>query len=278
VSSRPASALLILLIAAVATSFAAAQDPLRGWKVNAKTNALALVAVDESPRDITFFFKNVSGRTITAWIVLFGPDGQDVRRDHLDSFGGVLGGLVPGDAYPVSIGAQEASQYADRTVEVSAVIFADGGSEGSPRSLSYMNHWRLGWMLETERVARLFRTADAGDLDDASIGALTERLGKPPGSPVEALASVQEERLPGVSISDIRRADVDSLRAVFTGIHAARNSGLRKLEELRALPLSSSEPQARTRTSAFSRLRQEYEGLSAKDHAYCERMQGGTRQ
>jgi hypothetical protein len=271
---------LILLIAAVAGLFAAAQDPLRGWKVNAKTGALALVAVEESPREITFLFRNVSGRMITGWAFSFGADDQRRRTDYRERFGGATEGLAPGEVDRLSIGSQEVSEYTERAVETSAVIFADGGSEGSPDLLSNMNYWRLGWMLETERVKRVLNADGArkAQMDDANLAILIQKIGTLPESPAEAVASVQEERLPGVAVAEIRRADSQSLRHFLSGVREARERGVRKLEQLGSLPVLSSEPKTRSRASVFSRLRQEYEGLSAKYRAYCEHTRGGTRQ
>jgi hypothetical protein len=233
-------------------------DPLQGWKTIARTNALQLVAVrDDSSRMsmTTFFLQNVSQKPITAMAVAFG--GSDERGGHsVDCFAGgpTAVCVLPGASYALS-----QVNASDHTLIVKAVVFEDGTSDGVQRDIDAIIFTRLGRMFETERIRSI---ADAADADFTSLPA---KLGELPQSAESVFPSLEQVKLPGITLDWIRSADPTSRMFFLNGVRSAREGTTRNLSEYQRRNPA-------TPAAALEEMRRDLRGLSGRYRAYCKRV------
>ncbi len=254
------AALVLLTTGGQFASRLAAQDLLRGWTMNQRTGALVLAKLREDGLSTTLTLRNASDKPITA-IATSSPPGVDTYHHYYDYLDSGSAGLGPGATYNLRIGPEEASLNTHRVLNVDAVIFADGRAEGSQSDIDFMNAMRLGRVIETERIRSKLARPDAQYLD---VDSLAEGIGVLPESPEDALASLSDVSLPGLSVADFPpNGGVDSLRAFLGGVRNARQEALWKVEEIRGLPARTpSGPGVRSQATSIMALRQDYEAKS----------------
>lgn len=246
-----------------------------GWELVAtETRALALEAIEEgapAPSLTSFVLKNVSGKAIRGFILTLGG-----ATDSFYSRGVGPDGLPPGttDTYIASHDAL--SRVTKRTIEVRAVLFEDGTSEGARKFVDDLDARFAGMMLETDRIRNILDVPANQYLTDAGLNALRERIGQVPKMFEEARASLEGVSLPGLSVSSLNLSDKQVAREFGSGVSAIREGALRKIDALRSPPPGiRGAAAAAVQRDRATRLQQEYRRLSEKNRAYCERRQGG---
>ncbi len=255
-----------------------AQDARQGWKCDTKSSAVVLTAVESSGTLTTFSFKNVSERVISAFAVAFGTKSRNRTSRYQDWFGAEPAGFSPGDAFNLTIGSREASSFADRTLQIAAVIFEDGASEGSSSHIRFMNSRRIGQMLETEHVRKILGATESQRVDDEGIKALAREVGGLPETDEEAFESLEGTHLPGIEVQDFRLADKGTLTGFLAGVRLAREDALHMIDKLQEVPESSSDSGALTRAIVLFRLQQMYEEKSTRHHSFLDRTRGAKNQ
>jgi hypothetical protein len=231
-----------------------ASDPLQGWKAIARTSALQLVAVRDTSSQMsmtTFLLQNVTQKPITALAVTFG--GSDERGGNsVDCFAGAPTAVcvLPGASYALS-----QVNASDHTLIVKAVVFEDGTGDGVQRDIDAITFTRLGRIFETEHIRSI---ADAADADFTSLPA---KLGELPQSPEAVFPSLEQVKLPGITLDRIRSAAPTSQMFFLNGVRFAREENTRRLAEY----------QRRTATpaAALEEMRRELRDLSGRYRAYC---------
>jgi len=266
--------LILMLIVSSGLPAAARQDPLKGWKPVAQTRALSLTAVEESGGRFIFHFKNVSGRTITAFAVSFNSDRENTTNLFEDWFDSEQSGHAHGGEFQLSVLAEETAG-SGKQIRISAVMFEDGAGEGSAYHLDSLRFRRFGHMLENERILAILSSKDSY-AGAAGIAALAQKAGRLPDRPADAFASVERISLPGVSVGELRRAEEGVLAHFMQGVRNARFNLLRKVEDFRKLPAVSRDKEA-AQADFISQLKKSYGEKSRRNHAFCERLKGGIR-
>lgn len=269
-----------------------AQDTLFGWKSEGRgTHAMLLYSMKESGIMTTLSFKNVSEKSITAFVLSFANDQEGSFQDH-GCFGAETNCFAPGSVFPVTFMTNDLSAVTDRTILITAILFEDGTSEGSDREVEHINSLYLGMMFETERIKNILispigskvnkkqppASAEEWDINDEDLKALVAAIGKPPQSPQAAMDSLEHVRLPGVSVDNIRTASSVTRHAFFTGVSSIRQRALRELAHLHDRPIAPENSKVPMRPPGFAQLRRKYEAMSLKHHAFCEGLQGGIHQ
>lgn len=283
----------IIVTAAMATiacfSTLWGKEALLGWKSEGRgTHAVQLTSVQESGIVTVFSFKNVSEKPITGFVLSFANDQDDNFQTH-GCFGAETSCFAPGAVFPIRFMTQELSTVADRTILITAILFEDGTSEGSGRDVESINSLYWGMMFEAERIKNILVSpmdsnvnnkqthASVGEryVSDESLSALAAAIGKPPQSPQEAIDSLEHVSLPGVSVDSFRTADSVARHAFFSGVSSIRQRALGEVDRLRRMPTTSNDAKVLTRSAHFVQLQRKYEEMSSKNHAFCERQEGG---
>jgi hypothetical protein len=254
----------------------AAQDPLSGWKADGNLSALALTRVTESKQLTILEFKNVSGKVISAAAISFHDMKDTLTNRYEDWINDNPAGLANGGVFAIEIGTEEAAELG-RRLEISAVVFEDGTSRGMSHQLDVIKFGRLGKMLETERIRNLLAAPGEQYLQEEGVKALAEKIVKLPRTHDEALASVEKHIPPGVTFLDLATADEGIRQSFFQGVQNARYQMLKKIDQLRQLPVTSKEPRAQTRGAFLSDLARSCEIQSTRYRSMWERTQGGKR-
>jgi hypothetical protein len=202
----------------------------------------------------TLFLQNVTQKPITAIAVTFGGSDES-GGNSVDCFAGgpTAVCVLPGTSYALS-----QVNASDHTLIVKAVVFEDGSGDGVQRDIDAINFTRLGRMFETERIRNI---TDAADTDFTSLPA---KLGELPQSPEAVFPSLEQVKLPGITLDRIRSADATSRMFFLNGVRSAREGTTRRLAEY----------QRRTATpaAALEEMRRDLRDLSGRYRAYCERV------
>ncbi len=258
---------LVVLIAASPLPLFS-QEPLRGWSTDPRTSAIELVAVQESEKLTTFVLKNVSTKPITAFAVSYGNTTRGVDRFLTDA------SLQPGESDSVQVGTEELSP-SKHILELSAAVFEDGTSDGLDREIQNITVHRLGRTLETERVKAILDGAPGLGRDFEDLARLAKQVGSEPATVAEAIASLQDVRLPGV---DVRTLDLGGQKAsrFLAAVRGTRHFAIQEINQLERLPLSDSRMSQSPRDIYLSELRRIYGSLSAKSQRFLQTVRGGA--
>ena len=268
---------MIALAAAIAfqcTAVLYAQDAFRGWTVDARTKSLELLAVDESAGKTTFVLKNVSGRVISAYSACFSR-GQGFTSCHDSDWSDAdTEALADGDMDRLVIGSAEASEYKNHILQISAVLFEDGTSEGLPYNISFIELKRLGRALETRRTSDVLSSFNGRTLGDLEIERLADRIGTEPKQPDQQFVNeVKGMSVPGLAMPDFQNLSERLLGSLFVGVTNARFDMLRAIDDLRKLPVSSADPNVLARTVYLSGLQHDLDERSSRMIDTCKRSQ-----
>jgi hypothetical protein len=275
--TRVFAVLTSLAIAAFAMSLTPtyATDSLKGWQLKDLSGAaMQLEAVDQSPTDVTFSFKNVSGRTISAYLVCFSRGGPFTSCHHNDWYETDEAGLPAAQSDQLIISSGEAAQYPNRTVEISAVIFEDGAGQGSDPSIESIEMKRLGRALETRRTGLAFSSLETAPTD-AELNRLAARLGPQPKPEPAFFSEYSRMEVPGLSIPDLNQLSRRSRGAFLTGVSTARHDARRSIDDIRKLPASGADSNGLTRSAYLAGLKQQLDDRASKLIDICKR--GGRR-
>jgi len=218
------------------------------WTVSQKMQALVLDKVQKQPYGVVFSLRNVSGKAITAIATSSPPVDRSRYSRHLDYLDGSctmlvtgaslewkcnLGALADGATEDWQIGQPEADSNTQRVLNIDAVIFDDGTSEGSRREIRIMNAMRLGNVLETERITNLLARSNT---DSRDVDALARRVGSQPRSTDEALASLKDTYDSELPPAVFDGEDAGARRHAFAvGVATARGEATHNLNEITRL-------------------------------------------
>jgi hypothetical protein len=243
------------------------RSELTGWGVSDSSGAIELNAAEQQDSMITVSLKNRSSDMITAVALSFK---EDVYH-YQDWMNAEPSGLAPGQTFEVTVGAEEG---VSRKIRISAVLFDDGSGKGDPDQLDVMNFHRFGQILEGTRVRDILRNRNASH-DDASMNALTQKIGKMPLSAEDALLSLAGVNIPGIPLASLKQSSEKMRNALFWGVSTVRERALRQLENVKHLPTVSSDEKVPSRTVVLSFLQEQYDSQNKKAAALLARMQGG---
>jgi hypothetical protein len=240
---------------------------LADWSVSDSSGAVELNAAEQQDSMITVSLKNRSSEMITAVALFFK---EDVYH-YQDWMNAEPSGLAPGQAFEVTVGADEA---ANRKISISAVLFDDGSGKGDSDQLDLMNVHRFGQILEGARVRDILRNRKAS-YDDASMNALAQKIGKMPLSTEDALISLAGVDIPGISLANLKQSSEKTRNALLWGVSTARERAVRQIENVKHLPTVSSDEKVPSRTVVLSFLQEQYDAQNKKAAALLARMKGG---
>ena len=258
------------------SSVALAQVPASAWSADGATGSLALVAAETDASGVTFTFKNVTQKAITALVVSRGN--VDSAVDFFESE--APKDLPPGESYRLRSGPNIDRAASDmQIVHIRAVLFQDGTTDGSTQHVNLINGRRAGRILEQERIRQILERPVAGHVGPAGIEALAEELGKLPASEDDALSSVSGVQVAGLSADGIRNGDRMARIGFRGGVSTAREDALFKLQQLKALPGAANAGVANggAQDLFLSELRKTYERLAARNAAVSGTL-GARRQ
>lgn len=256
---------ILAIMGGICGPVARAQDPLRGWKTDARTTAIDLVAVNALGGITTFAFKNVSGKPIRGLVVSY--DGIEHGTDYFDTGGA----LQPDQQYMVRVGDSELVG-GTLILQLAAVVFADGTAQGVQETIDFMKDRHLGRTLEAERIRDTLTRYTKNNLDDSRLESLISAVGDLPKSVEQALDAVG-----GISRSGLP-ADYVASDGFLAGVRGVREEAQRKLDGIRGLPLTASGQSGGTRAGGLLQLAQIYTGLSAKHRTILEVERTGGKQ
>jgi hypothetical protein len=168
------------------------------------------------------------------------------------------------------------SALKDRTLEVSAVVFEDGTSEGWQPHIDSIFYSHSGRILETERIKNILASMNSHFAGDSDVKILTEKIGSLPESADHAfdeLAAVGQAA--GLSMSNLQPHGTAARGAFLSGVRSAREEMLWQLDHLRELPATSADPSALTRAGFLFHLRQQYDEKTIRYRAFLKRTRGG---
>jgi len=270
------STVVLAVILAACVPGLVAQDPLLGWKASGNVSDLALIRVAESKYRTTLTFRNISGRAISAVAISFYGRENSATSRYEEWIGDDQAGLANGNSFDLDIGNEEAAEY-NHMLAISAVVFEDGTVEGLRHQLDFIRFGRLGKMLETERIKSLLAGPKEQYLADEGIKILTDRVGRSPRTHDDALASVEKTLPPEVSILELKSAEEGIRQSFFQGVQNTRIDMLKRIDQMRQLPLSAKDPKVLTRDLFLSSLIQKYETRCTRYRSMWERAQRGKR-
>lgn len=266
---------LVLSVSSHAFSSNAFQEPLHGWKAKNLTNAIVLAAVQESDTTVTFSFKNVSGRVISGFAVCFDCDhsGPDKNRTQAalgrDWFGSEPNGWMNAEIEKITQPTSN-SRMQQRSLEISAVVFDDGTSEGWQPNIDSILFSRLGRILETERIKNILAAMKSRFSGDSDLKILSEKIGSLPESVDFALNELTTEAA-ALSMSNLQPRGTVARGALLSGVRTARQEMLWELAKLRNLPPTSTDSSVLTQAGLVSNLQQQYDEKAIRNRAYLKR-------
>jgi hypothetical protein len=237
-----------------------AEDTAAAWKVRSLTSALALTGVEESPSIKTVSLRNASDKAITAFAVSLSA-GADRYTHYVDFYGAQPTGLGPLEVHRVKIPITEFKD-ANGVLQIDAVVFEDGSSDGSSAAISFVTAKRLGRIMETERIRAILGPLASQYNNDANLNALRS-VGTLPASAEEAFKSLEQVHIDGVSLDALRKLDTYTLSGFLEGVRNSREDGLWKLRDVDRLPVASLDATVPARAAAFAQVRQLFEEKSA---------------
>lgn len=256
-----------LLMFALDPLSAAAGSDLSAWSTTDLTGAIELSAIDEGGPMWTLSFRNKSTEIITAVAVAF----KSSAHYYQDWLNAEPSGLAPGQTFDLTVSPDEG---ANRKVEISAVLFDDGGGKGDQTHLDVMHRHRFGQILESTRIKEILRSRRSS-IDDASVNSLLQKLGKLPLSAEDAFISLAGISVPGIQLDSLRQSDEKMRDAVLWGISTARERALHQIEAVKQLPIRSADEGTAPRSTFLSVLQDQYETQNRRALSLLSRMQGG---
>lgn len=274
---------LVLSVSSQVVSSHPAQDSLRGWQAKSLTSAIVLESVEESGTEVTFSFKNVSGRVISAFAINFGydqsPSGPVPHRSaarYRDWFGSEPNGWLASDIEQVTSSTNN-RRIQQHSLEISAVVFVDGTSEGWQPHIDSVLFSRSGRILETERIRNVLASTNARFAGDWEVKTLIEKIGRLPESADLALDEVTAGAA-GLSMSNLPPRGTVPRGAFLSGVRGAREEMLWDIDRLRKLPPASADPSVQTQAGFLFQLRQQYDEKAIRHRAYLKRTRGDKAQ
>ncbi len=255
-----------------------AQGSPHGWKVDSRANSLELANVFESPDSVDFEFRNVGKKTISAYSVCFSRDLAFSSCHDSDWFEADAGGVTSGGTDRISIGRQEADEYRNKTLQISAVLFEDGTNEGLRTHIRFIELKHLGRALETSRISAILASFSGKTLNDSELEMLASRVGDAPEkSDPRVLDELRKTSIAGMVIPDDHSLSERLRGSLFAGARNARIDILRAIDDMRGKPLDSPDADAVTRGVYFSGLLRHYGALSSRMIDICRRAQGAEQ-
>jgi hypothetical protein len=238
-----------------------------GWTVNDLTGALALTSIEEQDSLFAVSLKNTSSEMITAVALSFRED----AHHYQDWLNAESPGLAPGNTFSVTIGPDDA---AHRKIDISAVIFEDGSGKGNTVQLDLMNYHRFGQILEGARIGNILRTRPASH-EDAGMKTLTRKIGKTPASSDDAFNSLEGVNVQGISLAALKQNGEKLRNAFHWGVSTTRERALRQMENVKQLPVASTDESMPSRSTVLSFILEQYDKQNKKAAALLDRMQRG---
>ncbi len=226
----------ILYISSVAVLSALAISVVSGIRVNDsqgyplqvlnRTQSFEVIKAERGPNDFSFTLKNTADKTIMA-VSISATKAHKVQTEYL--FGEVPDlGIAPGTLYAQTYGLH-GSEYTD-TLEIKALIFDDGSSEGDPAEVREIEDSRLGTQVQMRRtVKELEKFLASGSVDSFEFRKNLE----------QALDSSDDDTVNILTeLKPSRRFTKQSLtRAVRSGLNDGRQSAISRISEVQTLGL-----------------------------------------
>ncbi len=264
----PCVALCLSLLAPGASQASQKMDPAE-WTVSDLTGMIALNSIEERNSLFTVSFKNTSAEVITAAAVSF----KDDAHHYQDWLNAESAGLAPGQTFDVTVGPEEMTNH---RIRIEAILFEDGGGKGSDVQQDIMNFHRFGQILEGTRIGNIMRNRPLSH-DDSSMNALTKKIGKLPTSSDDAFSSLEGVGVPGISIAGLKNKSEKLRNAFFWGVSTTRERALQQVENVRQLPVVSTDEKMPSRATVLSFVQEQYEMQNRKAAALLVRMQRGRQ-
>jgi len=164
-----------------------------------------------------------------------------------------------------------------RMLEISAVVFEDGTSEGWQPHIDSILFSRSGRILETGRIKNVLASINARFAGDSDVKILVEQMGRLPESADFALDELTAEAA-GLSMSNLQPRGTVARGAFLSGVRSAREKMLWELDRLRKLPPTSADPSVLTQAGLLFHLRQQYDEKAIRYRAFLKRARGGKEE
>jgi len=256
-----------VILFSVNSLYAASTGNSAAWAVRDLTGTLELSAVDENNPMWTLSLRNKSTSVITAVALSFRTNAH-YYQDWLNA---EPPGLAPGQTFDVTVSAEDG---ASRKINLSAVLFEDGGGKGDSDQLEIMNCHRFGQILESSRIKDILLNRDSSN-NDSSIDVLSQKVGKLPLSAEDAFLSLAAVGVPGIRLNSLKQSGEKARNAVLWGVSTTRERALRQIETVRQMPALSADGKVPSRSEIFTILQEQYEAQNKKALSLLTRMQGG---
>ena len=249
-----------------------------GWTLDAPADSVQLISAEPDPMFtgvLKFTFKNVSGKTIINFLV----DNLHGDATGFDGFVGDLGSVGPGQTTAAHFGARDFEEQSAKKLRVVAIVYADGSRGGAPDWLERVENQMLGAALETRRIADILAASPDPSLAGFDRVAPQIDISVPPGDS-DAVDGIHGIALPGVSVDEINRHLIHSVRGISSGIHRARQRALGEIKNIRendARAMSRNIPAAQEyalqkRPHALSDMAKKYASLSEAQSRYIHAL------
>jgi hypothetical protein len=264
----PLCAFLTSLLMVAARGQTPTTVDLDGWRVRLDTSAVEVVGVQSRDAVTTFLLRNVSSKPIVSFEMQEAKDPHTSLHwatDYFDQDKSVAPGAV--DSFKIS----RADLDSHKTVEVSAVVFADETGDGLPNSVAGIQAKHLGTAYGVEYVKRAFDAVPSTTPPLEIFDAVSANLGEPPHNPEAAIAAMRGVDLPGPRPDSLAgdRARFEFSSGVGSVWHAALH--VVQLEQAQAQERAAKLPPTDTRSAVtaarFQELRSEYDERSRRMHA-----------
>lgn len=266
-------AVLTLFVAGQCRIILAFDDSLSGWRVNSLGDALQLSSVEELPTGIAFNLTNKSDKVITAYSICFGSDGLFNNCHEVDwSTDDSSAGLVEGKSDKVILSLNETAQYKNRILQIAAVLFEDGSTEGTQDRVTYLHVKRLGRTLELYRSLSIISSFMDSAMNDSDIENLKNEIGHVPTEFNEQLANemanARDKFIPQLALPNFAKLSNIIRLSFVTGISTTRNRVVFTIMDMRTHPIISADKHVATRAiymSAFRDLLRKRSGKMVSD-------------
>ncbi len=207
-----------------------AQNLATGWRVIAPVSPLfEVVSVSEVPGAVLDLrLRNVSRKTITAYAIRSAVLSCEIPYDYQ---------FVPGSTgSPLLFERADLKEGTSRDLQVTAVLFEDGTSAGSPSLVSYFRGEAMGTAAEVTRLRQVFdaqaRAYTPGTYSIAYAKALNQGIGELPRSEAEALRVLAAVKAPIPSVDSLKRDAPDFLRGFVNAVSSRRFEAHHDLDAL----------------------------------------------
>jgi len=259
-----------------AMSLFASQKARVDWKVDQHTGAMRVIETStlmDHPDLLTLTFQNISDKTITAYAFSY-QDGTTETTRYEDWFDSESGGLPNGEKSSITISVEEAMR-AGKALDILAVVFSDGSSEGVPAFIESIEFNRLGQIVETARLKRIFREMPVNQVGDTEAKELKKKIRELPESVLKEMDGFPDMVSPEVSKDEILRGSPRALNAMLAGVRSVRENATAQVEQMMRLPAHSQDQSEITRGKMLEQLGQYYENRSRAHRAYLQKTRGG---